>query len=657
MTAFRLEVQAGNCTGSELKQLTIFDFTYIKQIPRSQHGNQNRMNQPSPSLNSGQALELAQAAVSEKKLSQSAFENLERWISEPQYAGYQATLLQMIEDQEFDKLDTYFWEVIPFGTGGRRGLMSDLGSATINERTIAESAHGLAAYYKKFSGKETGKAAIAHDSRINSPLFARIAASVLAAHGLTVYFFKTSRSTPELSFAVRHMGCDVGAMITASHNPPSDNGFKAYWSTGGQVLPPHDQGIIDEVYQAAEIPLVDFDQAVEQGSIQLIDDEVAGEYRKCVAEHSHSSNRELSGLFTPLHGVGETSVFQVLQHVGFKGVKRFEPQCEQNGNFPNVPDHLPNPERTEVYQPAIEQAMQTGEEIILASDPDADRMGVCVKSSAGEFVHLTGNQVGALLADYVLRKRAENGTLSPEHFVVETIVTTPLIAAVTRKANARIINNLLVGFKYIAETLDAEGPDKFVFGTEESLGYLAGTYCRDKDAAVGALWACELAAELKSESKTLLDRLDELYLEHGFHLEGQVSKVCKGSQGNEQIKQLMKAFRSTPPQKMGQLTFTQVRDYQDLEIRSLPENTSAETFSKPQGNVLMFEAKHDDSPLTVQLGVRPSGTEPKIKFYYFAQATVSADSQLEETKSTVVTTIEQFKQSLMDWIDQTLQTG
>jgi phosphoglucomutase len=302
-------------------------------------------------------------------------------------------------------------------------------------------------------------------------------------------------------------------------------------------------------------------------------------------------------------------------------------------------------------------ARKTGAEIILASDPDADRMGVCAKNDAGEFVHLTGNQVGALLADYVLRKRQENGTLTPRHYVVETIVTTPLIGAIARKANVRIINNLLVGFKYIAETMDEEGPDEFVFGTEESLGYLAGTYCRDKDAAIAALWACELAAELKTEGKTLLNRLDELYIEHGYHLEGQVSKTCKGSQGNEQIKQLMKAFRGTPPQKLGNLTFTLVRDYQNLEIRALPENTPSETFSKPKGNVLMFEAKGEGSSLTVQLGVRPSGTEPKIKFYYFAQAEVADPAQLAKTRDEALSTIEGFKASLMDWIDQTLQTG
>ncbi|MCA9017955.1 MAG: phospho-sugar mutase, partial [Planctomycetaceae bacterium] len=213
------------------------------------------------------------------------------------------------------------------------------------------------------------------------------------------------------------------------------------------------------------------------------------------------------------------------------------------------------------------------------------------------------------------------------------------------------------GFKYIAETMDEEGPDKFVFGTEESLGYLAGEYCRDKDAAIAALWVSELAAELKSEGKTLLNRLDELYIEHGYHLEGQVSKTCKGSSGNEQIKQLMKAFRQTPPQKMGNLTFTLVRDYQNLEIRALPENSPSETFSKPQGNVLMFEAQGAGSPLTVQLGVRPSGTEPKIKFYYFAQAEVTDPARLAETKSGALSTIEGFKQALMDWIDQTLETS
>lgn len=615
------------------------------------------MNQPSSSLDHQQAIEIARTAVEEKQLSESAFTNMQKWLTEPQYACYQQSILKLIEAKDFGTLDTCFWEVIPFGTGGRRGLMSDFGSATINERTIAESAHGLAAYFKNFAETSSGKAAIAYDSRINSERFARIAATVIAAHGLTVYFFKVPRSTPELSFAVRHLGCDVGAMITASHNPPTDNGFKAYWSTGGQVLPPHDQGIIDEVYQATEIPSIPFDDAVEQGLIQLIDEDVASEYRNSVVEHSHSSNRDLNGFFTPLHGVGEVSVYQVLQQAGFDQIHRFEPQCEQNGNFPNVPDHLPNPERTEVFQPAVELAKETGAEIILASDPDADRMGVCVKNSAGEFIHLTGNQVGALLADYVLRKRQEKGTLTPRHYVIETIVTTPLIAEITRNANVRIINNLLVGFKYIAETMDAEGPEDFVFGTEESPGYLSGVYCRDKDAAIAALWVCELAAELKSEGKTLINRLDELYLAHGYHLEGQVSKVCKGSQGNEQIKQIMKAFRNTPPEKLGNLTFRLVRDYQNLEIRALPENTPSETFSKPQGNVLMFEAEGEGSSFTVQLGVRPSGTEPKIKFYYFAQSEVTASDQLAKTKSEVRSTIESFKAALMDWIDQTLETS
>ncbi|MFK7779226.1 MAG: phospho-sugar mutase, partial [Gimesia sp.] len=320
------------------------------------------MNQQSSSSDSLQSIEIARNAVSEKQLSESAFTNLEKWLTEPQYACYQSSLLKLLESKDFGTLDTYFWEVIPFGTGGRRGLMSDFGSATINERTIAESAHGLVAYFKKFANTSSGKAAIAYDSRINSERFARIAATVMAAHGLTVYFYKIPRSTPELSFAVRHLGCDVGAMITASHNPPSDNGFKAYWSTGGQVLPPHDQGIIDEVYQATEIPTIDFDDAVEQGLIKLIDEDVASEYRRAVVEHSHSTCRDLNGLFTPLHGVGETSVFHVLKQAGFDQIQCFEPQCEQNGEFPNVPDHMPNPERTEVYQPAIELAKVTGAE-------------------------------------------------------------------------------------------------------------------------------------------------------------------------------------------------------------------------------------------------------------------------------------------------------
>ena len=364
--------------------------------------------------------------------------NMQPWLQEPYYGDeYPAQLAALIRNREFAELNRLFWEKIPFGTGGRRGPMAEFGSATINARTIAESAYGLAVYVKQAVGEKAWRSVIACDTRHRSQEFARVSAAVMAAQGFHVFCFSAPRSTPELSFAVRHLHCDAGIMISASHNPPSDNGFKAYWSTGGQILAPHDKGIIDCVESAGEIPQLDFDQAVNDGKIELIDSAIDEAYINAVCALSLSSARDIPAFFTPLHGVGETSVFRVLERVGFQGVRRFEPQCSQDGGFPNVPDHLPNPERPDVFQPAIQAAQGTETALIIASDPDADRMAAAVQDSSGEFQTLTGNQMGALLVDYVLRKRQAAGTLSPEHFVVETIVTTPMIAAIARGYGVR----------------------------------------------------------------------------------------------------------------------------------------------------------------------------------------------------------------------------
>lgn len=589
-----------------------------------------------------------QAAVEAGRLSAGSVENGTRWLREPQYEKYVSRIIEMIDGEQFDELDRAFWEVIPFGTGGRRGLMGELGTATINERTIAESAHGLAVYSKRARDTEDGRAVVTCDSRNRSDEFSRLTATTLAANGFKVFFFESNRSTPELSFAVRHLNCDVGVMVSASHNPPSDNGFKAYWSSGIQVLSPHDRGIIECVYQSGEIPEVDFDAAVSEGTIEVVGDEIDRAYIDAVLAMSLSDHRELSAIFTPLHGVGETSVFRVLREAGFEGVEIFEPQREPDGDFPNVPDQLPNPERPEVFAPAIEQAKQTGAGLILASDPDADRLGVVAKGCDGEFVHLTGNRIGALLCDYVLRKRAAKGDLSPEHFVVETLVTTPLIAAIAKSHNVRIVDDLLVGFKFIGQTMDALGPEKFVFGAEESLGYLAGEYCRDKDAAVAALFLSELAAELRSEGKTLLDRLDELYVEHGYYVEGQRSEVCKGSQGREQIDGLMRSFRESPPAELAGIEFTEVRDYATHEVRSLPANEKSDELPAPEGDLMIFEAS--GAELTIRVAVRPSGTEPKIKFYFFATAGCEEAADLSSLKQKTDEKMSACQDALSDWI-------
>ncbi|MEX1228809.1 MAG: phospho-sugar mutase [Planctomycetaceae bacterium] len=600
---------------------------------------------PSPDIKLRLAVE---QAVIDKKITESAATNLLRWLTEPQYQRYVPAISNMIEAEQFAELDRLFWEVIPFGTGGRRGMMSDFGSATINDRTIAESANGLATYFKSFSKRETGKAVIAGDTRHRSTDFAKLTATTLAANGLTVYLFDDYRSTPELSFAVRHLGCDVGVMITASHNPPSDNGFKAYWSNGAQVLPPHDKGIIECVYQSKEIPTIEFDQAVAAGKIQMIGKDVDDAYTNAVLEQSLSSERRISAVFSPLHGVGMTAVHRVLEKAGFEQLKVYEPHKTADGNFPNVPDHLPNPERPQAFAPIIAWAEKTDVQLILASDPDADRLGACVRGADGKFVHLTGNRIGVLLTDYVLSKGKASGKLTPQHYVVETLVTTPLIADIARAYGVQAVDNLLVGFKYIAQTMDNLGPEKFLIGVEESLGYLTSGYARDKDASVAALFLMEHAAELAQQGKSLLERLDEIYTEHGYYLESQRSEVCEGSRGQAQIAHLMQTFRDLPPTELAGLTLSRVHDFKLHEIRDLPRNVRATDLPEPSGDLLIVET----APAKCQLrfAIRPSGTEPKIKFYFFAKTQAAAGQSLDEVKNETAETLNAFETELSQWI-------
>ncbi|MBS0266983.1 MAG: phospho-sugar mutase [Planctomycetes bacterium] len=607
-------------------------------------------HQTAPALDPAvvQALASLKTAQGAGQIGEQTLSNLQRWLTEPGYARYVPQILALVQGAKFDELDSLFWEVIPFGTGGRRGVMTEFGSATMNERTVAESANGIAVYLAKVRGTAGGRAVIACDTRLRSDEFARLSAQVLAAHGLQVFLFESHRSTPELSFAVRHLKCDVGIMISASHNPPSDNGVKAYWSNGAQVLPPHDKGIIECVYESNLIPVDDYDQAVADGKIQLIGADVDEAFTRAVLRMSLSPTRELKALYTPLHGVGETSVFRVLQEAGFEGVEIFEPQRQADGKFPNVPNHLPNPELPAVFDPPIEQARASGAAVVLASDPDADRLGVAVRDHDGNYVHLTGNRIAVLLTDYVLRKRKGCGMLGPQHFVVETLVTTPLVGALARAAKIRAIDNLLVGFKYIAQTMDREGPDRFVFGCEESLGYLSGSYARDKDASIAALYLCECAAELQKQNKTLLDRLDELYRVHGYYLEGQRSEACKGPKGRALIERLLDALANDPPRELAGVQFARVRDYQRHEIRSLPDNLRVEDLPEPQGDLAIFESAPSD--LTISFAARPSGTEPKIKFYFFARAACPEGADLEDIKHTTATRLNAFQDALSAWV-------
>ena len=556
-------------------------------------------------------------AVRAGRLTREAGRNIRHWLVGRGYEPFRNELLGLIRASDFAELQRCFWEVVPFGTGGRRGPMAALGSATINARTVGESACGLARYLQSLGTGADERIAIACDTRHRSEEFAKLTARVLAAQGFAPQIFRGHRATPALSFAVRHLGCVAGVMISASHNPPADNGVKVYWSNGGQVLPPHDVGILSAVARVEEIPLVDFDEALVKGRIAWIAPEVDEAYITAVCRESLSAERGLSVLYTPLHGVGETSVAKVLARAGFNGVEIYEPHREPNGAFPNVPQHLANPELPSVFEGPIGRAKETGADLILASDPDADRLGAAVRDERGEYVYLSGNRLGAILADFVLRSRSRRGLLTTSSYVVTTLVTSPLIRHISEAYGVRVIDDLLVGFKYIAQTIDREGPAGHVFACEESLGYLAGDYIRDKDAAVGALLLCECAAELRREGKTLLDHLDEIHRAHGYVAERQRSVTRHGAEGQAEIRELMQRLREAPPKELAGLALTEAADYGRHEVRTLPANTRDRDLPEPRSDLVFLHAR--TSEFMLSLGLRPSGTEPKAKSYLFVR--------------------------------------
>lgn len=603
-----------------------------------------------PPIDTNALLKRVEAAVDEGHLSKDAALNLRRWITGAAYAEYLPQIETHLVEGKFEELESAFWTVIPFGTGGRRGTMCAIGTAVINDRTIGESAQGLADYLRKTKGTGPLRAVISRDGRNRSDDFARLTASVLAANGFEVFYFPEPRATPELSFAVRHLGCAAGVMISASHNPPSDNGVKCYWDTGGQVLALHEEGVIECVYAVDEIRRVPFDEAVAAGQVKLLDDSVDRAYCEAVCGQSVGESRDIRILFTPLHGVGESAVCRVLQRAGFKDVDVLASQRAIDGNFTNVPNQVPNPEVPAALGPAIETARSEGHNLVLASDPDADRLGAAVRVEGDGFVPLTGNQIASLIADFVLSKKKQRGELTSRHYLVKTLVTTDLLRRIAGHYGVEMHGNLLVGFKYIAQEIDSSGPERFVFGAEESYGYLTGSYARDKDAAVAALLLAELAAELKAQGKTLVDQLDALYLIHGYHVEGAASKTCPGAEGVEQSSFLLERFRTQPPVELGGVRFGQVNDYDRHEVRSLPSNEKTEELPDPKGPLLFFHASEEG----FAFAVRPSGTEPKIKFYLFGYGLPPSDEQLAEVKKTTDARLEGLRQALLEYVDETL---
>ncbi len=594
------------------------------------------------------AVEALQVAAAEGTVSNAAVENIRRWLFESRYADYRHSILQHIADQKWHALDDAFWTVIPFGTGGRRGRMYEFGSNAINDRTIGESAQGLANYVKEVEGENGNlSCAIAYDTRHKSRHFAELCAGIMTAAGFKVYFLDDYRATPQLSFAVRYKGCSCGIMVTASHNPPSDNAVKVYWSTGGQVLPPHDKAIIARVMDCQAIEKDDFNEAVRNGSVEICTAEVDQAYLDAAAACQLGGPREVKILYSPLHGVGAFATVPLLERDGFTSVEVYQPHAEPSGDFPNVPGHVSNPENTAVFDAPIEHARANGFDLIMATDPDADRLGVAAPrttDSSGEWATLNGNQIGSVLAEYILARRQAAGTLTPEHYIVKTLVTTALTAKIAQHYGVGCETNLLVGFKWIAGVMDRDGADKFVFGTEESHGYLVGEYARDKDGPVACMLMSELAAQLKADGQSLHQYLDSLYLRHGYHAEHLINVFMEGSEGMANMKKLMAAFRSHPPQSLGGMPVAQVRDYLHSQILPVGDG-QPQPLDGPVGDVVIMDLGEPGN----YVAVRPSGTEPKVKFYIFTCLPPEESQDLGQARARLQNRIDALVKDVQDF--------
>jgi phosphoglucomutase/phosphomannomutase len=603
-------------------------------------------------------LDAIAAARSSGMITEHSARTMGDWLRQPRYAEFAAELASRIDRGLWKELDDAYWTVIPFGTGGRRGMMYPVGSNAINDRTIGESAQGLADYVRSvLPAGQTPTCAIAYDTRHRSEHFARLCTEVLLAAGFEVFFLRGFRSTPELSYAVRHTQSVCGIMVTASHNPPSDNAVKVYWAGGVQVLPPHDKGIIERVMSVDTVQRQDFDSGVAAGRVRFVEQEIDPAFVAAVLEQASPGPRDVSILYTPLHGVGASAVMPVLAGAGFGRVRLYGPQAQPDGDFPNVPGHVANPENPAVFDGPTEEARAQGDDLVLASDPDCDRLGAAAPltpDANGPWKTFTGNQIAALLVDWVLAGRRDRGLLAPTDQVITTLVTTGLVRRISEAYGAKTIDTLQVGFKWIGEAIDRNGPEHFVFGCEESHGYLAGTHVRDKDASVAALLLAELAAALKASGRTLHGQLEDLFDRHGCHLERQVAVTLPGASGMERMREIMAGLRAAPPQSLGGLDVVRIRDYANLTTSAPGE--AALPFAGAKGDLVMFDLAGlpdagSGSPghfpaLGNCVAARPSGTEPKIKFYLFAAGAPCPIAEREGMKRLLAERLDLLEQDL-----------
>lgn len=548
--------------------------------------------------------------------------------------------IKRLQSENPDELTEGFYRSLEFGTGGLRGIMG-IGTNRMNRYTVGMATQGFANYLNQSFPGGTVRVAIAHDSRNNSRMFAEITANVMAANGIKVFLFEALRPTPELSFTIRQLGCQGGVVCTASHNPKEYNGYKAYWNDGGQLVPPHDKNVIREVEKIASVDDVKWSGG--EANIELIGRAMDEQYIEMVKSLSVypeviAKQHDLKIVYTPIHGTGITLVPEVLQRFGFTNVTIVEEQSKPDGNFPTV--GYPNPEEAEAMNIGLNKAKEIDADILLGTDPDADRVGIGVKNHKGEWVLVNGNQTAVLAFNYMIEARKAKGIAQSNDMVVKTIVTTDMIDEIASRNNIKCYN-VLTGFKWIAELIkEKEATENYVIGGEESYGLMIGPKLRDKDAVSAVALLCEMAAYEKDKGRSLYEKLIDLYVEYGFYKEHLISITKKGMNGQKEIADMMESYRNNPPKTLNGVAVKELLDY---ELRKGTNLETGETWeiSLPKSNVLQFLLA-DGS----KISARPSGTEPKIKFYFSVNAKLNSAAEFDSVHEELNKKIEQIIKDL-----------
>lgn len=566
---------------------------------------------------------------------------INNWLDGSYDRQTKAEIESMLDDEQYEELTDAFYKDLEFGTGGIRGIMG-VGPNRVNKYSFGMAAQGFSNFLKKEYPNTNIKVAIAHDCRNNSDTLAHVVADIFSANGIHVYLFDGLRPTPELSFAIRELGCQGGVMLTASHNPKEYNGFKAYGSDGGQLVSPQDKMVMEEVQKIDTVTAIQFDGVEER--IERIGKKIDEKYLDAIAKLSVSKDtikrqKDLKIVFSPIHGTAGVLAPPALERYGFKNVNLVEEQMTFDGDFPTV--EYPNPEEKEALALALEKAKKIDAELVMATDPDADRVGIAVKNTRGEWTLLNGNQTGTLIINYMLNAWKEAGKLTGNEYIVKTIVTTYLIDRIAEIYGVECFNTL-TGFKYIGELMTRlQGKKQFIAGGEESYGYLIGEHVRDKDAIVSSVIIAEMTAYYKDKGSSLYEALLDIYLEHGYYQERLVSIYKKGRKGAEEIRQMLKKYRENPPAELGGSQVVTVKDYKTQKEKDIKTGDISD-IDLPVSNVLQF-VTGDGSMVTV----RPSGTEPKIKFYCSVNTRLKSKDDFDAAKTRLESKIDRMIDDLM----------